>query len=553
MNRPITATWIFLLVLLVVAAPARVGQAEEPALVLEARELLASNQQLLTEFKELKAKSEAAKEADSKAVAALQARRHLVDWMQNVDALVSNVLRQREQGLDASKFLQQTRSLLWSVERRLPGFIDELVSQNALLRGALNDASSESLVGIEALLRGNEETIDETVRFYVSHIEHLDQLKMGSARARDHAAVALENRAGSLAAMLELASEKLDKAQEREESGESEGGVSARKIQEDFDRIAASLWTVCDALDELGLPAAAHRRVLILATGELTSDLLDSEVVAELADAALDRSRLWLEQRGPMLIGRFARFIGVLVIFWLLGRLAHRLVSGLVSSSGEQMSQLAQRIVVAATSRVVMGIGVLIALSQIGVNVTALLAGLGIVGFIIGFALQETLGNFAAGAMILIYNPFDVGDVIEAAGVLGTVDHMNLVSTTILTFDNQTMIVPNSRIWGNVIRNATALDRRRVDLSFPLAVDVDIEKAEALFEAICRAHPAVLEEPALAIKVQEVTGAGVLFVVRPWVLTKDYWPTYWDLNREAQVQLARAGIEIAAARYKIDA
>ncbi len=143
MNRPITATWIFLLVLLVVAAPARVGQAEEPALVLEARELLASNQQLLTEFKELKAKSEAAKEADSKAVAALQARRHLVDWMQNVDALVSNVLRQREQGLDASKFLQQTRSLLWSVERRLPGFIDELVSQNALLRGALNDASSE--------------------------------------------------------------------------------------------------------------------------------------------------------------------------------------------------------------------------------------------------------------------------------------------------------------------------------------------------------------------------------------------------------------------------
>ena len=160
--------------------------------------------------------------------------------------------------------------------------------------------------------------------------------------------------------------------------------------------------------------------------------------------------------------------------------------------------------------------------------------------------------------MFLFYQPFDVGDVIEVAGVRGKVDHMNLVSTTILTFDNQTLIVPNSRIWGNVIRNATALDRRRVDLSFPLPLplplplDVDVEAAEALFDAICRAHPAVLDEPEPAIRVQEITGAGVLFVVRPWVRTEDYWPTYRDLNREAHVQLAQAGIQIAAAHYKLD-
>ena len=111
---------------------------------------------------------------------------------------------------------------------------------------------------------------------------------------------------------------------------------------------------------------------------------------------------------------------------------------------------------------------------------------------------------------------------------------------------------PNSRIWGNVIRNATALDRRRVDLSFPLALDVDVEIAEALFDSICRAHPAVLDEPEPAISVQEITGAGVLFVVRPWVRTEDYWPTYWDLNREAHVQLVQAGIQIAAAPVKLD-
>jgi small conductance mechanosensitive channel len=552
MTRSINPIWILLFVFLAFATPARVCLAEAPSLALEASQILETNERLQAEYRALTAEGESVQEADSKAVVALQVRRRLVEWMRNVDALVSNVVEQQEQGLDATKFLQQTRTLLWSVDRRLPTFIEGLNSENVELRGALSKASSESLVGIEALLRGNEETFDEIVRFYASHIGHMDRLELGSTRARAHAALALESRAANLAARLELTSEKLEDAQEREDGGNVEAGNTARDTQEAFDRIAASLWTVCDALDELGLPAAAHRRVLILATGELTSDVLDSEVVSELADAAIESSRLWLEQRGPMLIGRAARFFGVLGIFWILGGVARRLISRLVESSGDQMSQLARGIIVATASRVVMAVGFFIALSQIGINVTALLAGLGIVGFIIGFALQETLGNFASGTMILFYNPFDVGDVIEAAGVMGTVHQMNLVSTTILTFDNQTLIVPNSRIWGNVIRNATALDRRRVDLSFPLALDVNVEEAEALFESICRAHPAVLEEPALAIKVQEITGAGVLFVVRPWVLTRDYWSTYWDLNREAQVQLARAGIQIAAARYKID-
>ena len=85
-----------------------------------------------------------------------------------------------------------------------------------------------------------------------------------------------------------------------------------------------------------------------------------------------------------------------------------------------------------------------------------LLAGLGIAGFVIGFALQDTLSNFASGLMILFYRPFDVGDVIDSSGVFGEVSHMSLVNTTILTFDNQTLIVPNSKIWGNVIKNVTA-------------------------------------------------------------------------------------------------
>lgn len=529
----------------------RVAGAEDLPIVVEARILLEDIDRLEGEYAVLKAESKDALGSDGKAIAELQARRRLVEWMRTVEGLVANLVKQEEQNLDTSKTLQATRKLLWSVDRRLPKFFDNVSAENAELRGMLVEASRESTISIEARIRGNEENLDEGVRFYVSHIEHMDQLELGSTRARTSAAEVLQRRAGHLAAKLELESHRLKK-EGAPEGGGADGENAARSTQENVDRTAASLWTVCDALDELGLPTAAHRRVLIMSTGELTTDVLDTEVLAELADTAFEASQIWVEQRGPVLLGRLARFFGVLAIFWILGRLTRSLTSRLVESSGEQMSQLARRIVVTTSSRVVVAIGFFMALSQIGVNITALLAGLGIVGFIIGFALQETLGNFAAGAMILFYQPFDVGDVIESAGVTGTVDRMNLVSTTILTFDNQSLIIPNNRIWGNVIRNSTAQDRRRVDLSFPLELDVNVEEAEELFESICRAHPAVLDEPKPAVRVQEITGAGVLFVVRPWVLTADYWPTYWDLTREVHVQLARAGIRIAAARYKLE-
>jgi small conductance mechanosensitive channel len=533
-------------------SPPQAAHPGDPPIVVEARELLETIERLRAEFVELKAESKNAEDADSKAVAEIQARDRLHEWMRGINALVKNVLDQRDQGLDESQFRQASRKLLLGLDRRLPTFIDEVSDANTRLRGDLADASAESTVGIEERIHGNEETLDETVRFYLSHIENMDRLQLGSSRARANAAEAIGERAGNLAARLEIASQRLDALLADDGTG-ADGGAATRNAQEQFDRIAASLMTTCDALDDLGLPTAEHRRALILATGELTTDVLDRDVMAALLDSALEASTLWLEQRGPVLVGRAARFFGVLGIFWILGGMTRSLAARLVtSSSSEQLSMLAQRSIVTTASRGVMGIGVLVALSQIGVNVTALLAGLGIVGFILGFALQETLGNFAAGAMILLYHPFDVGDVIEAAGVTGRVDRMNLVSTTILTFDNQTLIVPNSRIWGDVIRNATALDQRRVDLSFPLALDTDVKRAEQILDAMCREHPSVLAEPELAIKVQRVTGAGVLVVVRPWVRTEDYWSTYWDLNREAHGRLSEAGIGIAAPRYQLE-
>ena len=289
------------------SSPARATHTNDLPIVIEARELLETIEQLRVEYVELKAENESAQDADGKAVAELQARRRIVDRMRAIEALVANVLEQQERGLDESGFLQETRKLLWALDRRLPSFIDEVSSENAELRGTLAEASPESMTGIQARIRGNEETLDEVVRFYVSHIEHMDQLELGSARARANAAEALERRAGNLAARLELVSQKVDAAEELEGSA-AEQGLASRRTQEDLDRIAASLWTVCDALDELGLPTAAHRRALILATGELTTDVLDREVAAELANAAIEMMQVWFEQRGPVLVGRLVDF-----------------------------------------------------------------------------------------------------------------------------------------------------------------------------------------------------------------------------------------------------
>ena len=188
--------------------------------------------------------------------------------------------------------------------------------------------------------------------------------------------------------------------------------------------------------------------------------------------------------------------------------------------------------------------GVLVALSQMGISVGPLLAGLGVAGFIVGFALQDTLANFASGLMILLYRPFDVGDLVETGGVFGKVQDMSLVNTTILTVDNQTLVVPNSKIWGDVIKNVTAQNVRRVDMVFGIGYADDIPKAEGILGDIVTRHEKVLEEPAPVVKLHELGDSSVNFVVRPWVKRDDYWDVYWDITREVKMRFDAEGVSI---------
>ena len=127
---------------------------------------------------------------------------------------------------------------------------------------------------------------------------------------------------------------------------------------------------------------------------------------------------------------------------------------------------------------------------------------------------------------------------------MGTVKKMSLVSTTILTLDNQTLIVPNKKMWGDVIRNITAQSRRRVDMTFAVGYEDDIAKVERLLQEIVVAEQRVLKEPVPVIKLHQLADSSVNFVVRVWALQQDYWDVYWDVTRAVKLRFDEEGIKI---------
>lgn len=236
-------------------------------------------------------------------------------------------------------------------------------------------------------------------------------------------------------------------------------------------------------------------------------------------------------------------FLLTLLVFYILACFLGSLTLKTVSRS-KRFSDLLKNFFVSAVRKTVMLIGIIVGLSMLEVQIAPFIAGLGVAGFVLGFALQGTLSNFASGLMILIYRPYDVGHVIEAAGMKGKVDSMNLVSTTIKTFDNQIVIVPNGEIWGGVITNVTGSDTRRVDMKFGISYSDDIAKAAKILEEIVSNNELVLKDPEPVIKLHELGDSSVNFVCRPWAKTKDYWDVYWDVTRAVKERFDAEGVSI---------
>lgn len=187
---------------------------------------------------------------------------------------------------------------------------------------------------------------------------------------------------------------------------------------------------------------------------------------------------------------------------------------------------------------------VIAALSHVGVDTTSLVALIGAAGLAIGLSLQGSLGNFAAGAMLIVFKPFKKGDFVEAAGAMGTVDSISIFTTTMTTPDNKEIIIPNSSITGNNITNFSARDTRRVDMVFGISYDDDIRKARRILEEIIENDSRVLPEPEPLVRLSELGDSSINFIVRPWVNSSEYWSVFWDTNEAVKLRFDEEGITI---------
>jgi small conductance mechanosensitive channel len=187
---------------------------------------------------------------------------------------------------------------------------------------------------------------------------------------------------------------------------------------------------------------------------------------------------------------------------------------------------------------------VLAALGHVGVETASFIAIIGAAGFAIGFALQGSLANFAAGVLILVFRPFKVGDFIDVAGVAGSVKEIHLFTTVLATPDNIKIMVPNGQIYGNTIKNITAYDTRRCDLLIGIAYGSSIQKAEEIVESLIKQDERILTDPEPMIAVAELADSSVNLHVRPWVATTDYWAVRFDLTRKIKEAFDANGIEI---------
>jgi small conductance mechanosensitive channel len=187
---------------------------------------------------------------------------------------------------------------------------------------------------------------------------------------------------------------------------------------------------------------------------------------------------------------------------------------------------------------------IMAALDTLGFPVTSLLAVVGAAGLAVGLALKDSLGNFAAGVMLVLFRPFSKGDFVEAAGVNGTVDDVQIFSTILTTPDNKQITIPNSQVYAGTITNYTARDMRRLDMVFGVSYDDDLKVARDVLTRICTSHPKVLADPAFNIFVLSLGDNSVNFAVRPWAKTEDYWAVWGDVMEQGKVELEAAGCSI---------
>ena len=253
----------------------------------------------------------------------------------------------------------------------------------------------------------------------------------------------------------------------------------------------------------------------------------------------IESGREFIQTQGP----QFAvNIIGAIVVFFV-GKWVARLLTGIVSRMLDRakLEPMLVRFASNVLYYLLLAVVVMAALDMVGVDTTSFAAILAAAGFAIGMALQGSLGNFAAGVMLIMFKPFRVGDFVEAGGTSGTVEEIQIFNTLMRTGDNRLIIIPNGQITGGTITNYSAKPNRRIDLVFGCGYGDDLPAVKSFLMSVLEDDPRVLDDPAPAVAVADLGDSSVNFNVRPWVRSEDYWAVRADLTERIKLGFDERG------------
>lgn len=238
--------------------------------------------------------------------------------------------------------------------------------------------------------------------------------------------------------------------------------------------------------------------------------------------------------------------LGFAILIFIVGRILVSIIGGIVRRLliTAKMDDILVNFISAIVRWILYLFVIIAALSQLGINTTSLIALIGAAGLAVALSLKDSMQNFAAGVMLLVFRPFKKGDFVEVASTSGSVEQINIFSSTLLTPDNKLVIVPNGQIYSDVITNYSATGTRRIDMVFGIGYEDDIAKAKVIIEEILKSESRVLNSPEYVIAVGELADSSVNFYVRPWVASSNYWPVHFDLTERIKLEFDKNEISI---------
>lgn len=257
-------------------------------------------------------------------------------------------------------------------------------------------------------------------------------------------------------------------------------------------------------------------------------------------DHLLQESQAWL----PMIMHYASQLllavVTLLIGWWFINRLTGK-ISGLLAA---RKADPALHGFIGSLANIVLKVLLLVSVaSMVGVETTSFIAAIGAAGLAIGLALQGSLANFAGGVLILLFRPFRIGDWIEAQGVMGTVDGIQIFHTVLRTGDNKTVIVPNGNLSNGIITNYNRQPTRKVVFDVGVDYEADLQKTREVLLGLAD-DPRVLKDPAPVAVVTTLGDSAITVSLRIWVETPNYWDVMFMLNEQARDRLSAQGIGI---------